>query len=128
MAQAVRSLSPKQITERIQLHRQAVMLFARLAAKKAVRDQLRDQGVRVSLVPPAEIVRQAREYLAAHPELYQQATERAQRMGYVDPRATNNGRAHQGTSSWGSVWQKAKANCASTTRGVGEKGEWRGVS
>jgi hypothetical protein len=30
-------------------------------------------------------MRQAGEYLAAHPGLYQQAIERARRMGYVDP-------------------------------------------
>jgi hypothetical protein len=85
MAQAVRSLSPKRIAERTQLHRQAVMLFARLAAKRAVQDQLRAQGVRVSLFPHAELMRQAREYLDAHPELYQLALERAQRLGYIDP-------------------------------------------
>jgi hypothetical protein len=89
MAQAVRSLSPKQIAKRTQLHRQAVMVFARLAAKHAIQDQLRAQCIRVSLVPLAEIMRQAREYLDAHPELYQQAIERARRMGYVDPRSAN---------------------------------------
>jgi deoxyribodipyrimidine photolyase-like uncharacterized protein len=89
MAQAVRSLSPKQIAERAQQHRQAVAQLARLAAKRAVQDQLRAQGVRVSLVPPAEIMRQAREYLDAHPELYQQALERAKRMGYIDPLSAN---------------------------------------
>jgi hypothetical protein len=73
MAKAVRSLSPKQIAERTQRHRQAVMVLARLAAKRAVQDQLRAQGVRVSLVPPAEIMRQAGQYLLAHPELYQLA-------------------------------------------------------
>jgi hypothetical protein len=60
----------------------AVKVLARLAAKRAVQDQLRAQGVRVSLVPHAEVMRQAREYLDAHPELYRQALERAQRMGY----------------------------------------------
>jgi Ser/Thr protein kinase RdoA (MazF antagonist) len=80
MAQAVRSLSPKQINEIMQLQRQAVMQLARLAAKRAVQGKLREQGVRVTLVPPAEIMRQAGEYLANHPELYQQASERAQRM------------------------------------------------
>ena len=85
MAQAVRSLSPKQILERTQQHRQAVMLFARLAAKRAVQDEMRAQGVRVTLVSHAEVMRQAREYLDTHPELYQQALERAKRMGYVDP-------------------------------------------
>jgi len=89
MAKAVRSLSPKQILKRAQQHRQAVMVFARLAAKRAVQDQLRSQGVRVSLVPPAEVMRQTGEYLASHPELYQQALERAKRMGYIDPRSAN---------------------------------------
>jgi hypothetical protein len=89
MAQAVRSLSPKQIAEKARLHRQAVMLFARLAAKRAVQDNLRAQGVRVSLVPPAEIMRQAGEYLANHPELYQLALERANKLGYIDPLRAN---------------------------------------
>jgi hypothetical protein len=80
MAQAIRSLSPKQIAERTQQLRQAVALLARLATKRAVQDQPRAQGVRVSLVPPAEIMRQASEYLDNHPELYQQALERPKRM------------------------------------------------
>jgi hypothetical protein len=83
MAKAVRSLSPKRIAERTQQHRQAVMLFARLAAKRAVQDELRAQGVRVSLVSHAEVMRQAGEYLANHPELYQLALERARKLGYV---------------------------------------------
>jgi hypothetical protein len=80
MAQAVRSLSPKRLAERARLHRQAVALLARLAAKRAVQDQLRAQGVRVSLFPHAELMRRASEYLANHSELYQLALERAQRM------------------------------------------------
>jgi hypothetical protein len=94
MAQATRSLSPKQIAERTQLHRQAVSVFARLAAKRAVQEALRAQGVRVSLFPHAELMRQTGEYLANHPELYQLALERANKLGYVDPRAelTTNAR------------------------------------
>jgi hypothetical protein len=80
---ATRSLSPKQIAERAQQHRQAVMVLARLAAKRAVQDNLRAQGARVSLVPPAEVMRQAGEYLASHPELYQLALQRAHKLGYV---------------------------------------------
>jgi hypothetical protein len=85
MAKAVRTLSPKRIAERTQQHRQAVMLFARLAAKRAVQNEMRAQGIRLTLVFPAEVMRQAREYLDTHPELYQQALERAERLGYVDP-------------------------------------------
>ena len=77
---ANRSLSPKQIAEITQLHRQAVMTLARLAAKRAVQAQLRDQGVRLTTYPYAELMRQAAEYLDKHPELYQQASERAKRM------------------------------------------------
>ena len=58
----------------------AVKVLARLAAKKAVQANLRDQGVRLTTYPYAELMRQAREYLANHPELYQQALERAKRM------------------------------------------------
>ena len=44
MAKAVRSLSPKQIAERARLARQAVMILARLAAKRIVQDNLRAQA------------------------------------------------------------------------------------
>jgi DNA invertase Pin-like site-specific DNA recombinase len=37
-------LSPKQILERTQQHRQAVIQFARLAAKRAVKEEMRAQG------------------------------------------------------------------------------------
>ena len=87
---ATRSLSPKQIAERTQLHRQAVMLFARLAAKNAVKDEMRAQGIRMTLVLPAIIAEKAREYLDTHRELYQLALERAKRLGYVDPLADIN--------------------------------------
>jgi hypothetical protein len=87
---ATRSLSPKQIAERTQLHRQAVIQFARLAAKRAVQEALRAQGVRVSLFPHAELMRQAGEYLAAHPELYQLALERAHKLGYVGANLKTN--------------------------------------
>lgn len=58
----------------------AVKVLARLAAKRAVQQRLRDQGIRVTTYPYAELMRQAHEYLANHPELYQQALERAKRM------------------------------------------------
>jgi hypothetical protein len=58
----------------------AVKILARLAAKRVVQDNLRAQGVRVTLFPHAELMRQAGEYLASHPELYQLALERAKRM------------------------------------------------
>ena len=62
----------------------AIKMLARLAARNAVKAQLRGQGVRVSHVPHAEIVARATEYLAAHPELYEQALQRAQHLGMID--------------------------------------------
>jgi hypothetical protein len=71
MAQAD-SLSPIGIS--------AVKTLARLAAKRAVQANLRDQGIRVTTYPYADLMRQAHEYLDAHPELYVAALERAKRM------------------------------------------------
>jgi hypothetical protein len=62
----------------------AVHVLARLAARKAVTEQLRSEGVRVSLVPPRDISAKAQVYLADHPELYQQALERARLMGMYE--------------------------------------------
>ena len=62
----------------------AINYYARSIAQSAVKQQLRDQGIRVSLVPACEIEERAREYLANHPELYVQARERARKMGWVD--------------------------------------------
>ena len=65
----------------------AVHVLARMAARKAVQDELRSQGVRVSLVKPADISVRANEYLSQHPELYRAALERAQRLKlYEKPR------------------------------------------
>jgi len=69
--------------------RHAINTLARLAAKNAVKEKLRGDGVRLTLVPPREISEQAQRYLVEHPELYQQALQRARRMGWIerDPRA-----------------------------------------
>jgi hypothetical protein len=65
----------------------AVKVLARLAAKKAVEAELRAKGVRTTLVKPAEISAQANAYLAANPQLYDEARERAARLGmYEKPR------------------------------------------
>jgi hypothetical protein len=66
MAQAARSLSPKQIHERTQLHRQAVMVLARRSARKAIEAKLKAQGVKVSFVPLREINALTNAYLAEH--------------------------------------------------------------
>ena len=61
----------------------AVHVLARLAARKAVKEHLRSEGVRPTLVKPAEISAKAQSYLADHPELYREALERALRMGLI---------------------------------------------
>ena len=71
MAQAVDSLSLPNTFRPISAT--ALHVLARLAAKRAVVQQLRDEGVRVSLVKPAEINVKIRAYLEAHPELREQA-------------------------------------------------------
>jgi hypothetical protein len=81
MAQATNSL-PQPVLDTFQtISASVVHMLARLAAKKAVQDKLRSEGVRVSLVKPAEISVRANEYLRQHPELYQEALVRAQLMG-----------------------------------------------
>ena len=62
----------------------AVHVLARMAARRAVQEELRSEGVRVSLVKPAEISAKAQSYLADHPELYREALERAQRLGLFE--------------------------------------------
>ena len=75
------------LTEFRPISASAVHVLARLAARKAVQEELRSQGVRVSLVKPAEVSAKAQVYLQSHPELYREALERAQRMGmYQKPR------------------------------------------
>jgi hypothetical protein len=61
----------------------AINWCARALAKTAVKEMLRGQGVRLTLVKPAEISRQAEQYLKEHPELYQAAVQRARQMGLI---------------------------------------------
>ena len=62
----------------------AVHVLARLAARRAVKEELRSEGVRPTLVKPAEISAKAKAYLANHPELFREAIERAQRLGMYE--------------------------------------------
>ena len=64
----------------------AINYCARSIAKNAVKEQLRAQGVRVTLVKPAEIAERARVYLDQHPETFTLALERAVRLGWIDNR------------------------------------------
>ena len=69
----------------------AINYCARSIAKNAVKEQMRAQGRRMTLVPVREINEKAEQYLGQHPELYRQALERAKRMrwvGQVEPLVT----------------------------------------
>ena len=62
----------------------AINYCARSIAKNAVKEQLRDEGRRLSLVPMREISERAQVYLELHPEIYQRALERARQLGMID--------------------------------------------
>ena len=62
----------------------AISFFARSAARNAVKQKLRDDGARLSLVPVRVICELAERYLAEHPELYTLALQRARRLGFVE--------------------------------------------
>jgi hypothetical protein len=55
MAKAVRSLSPKQILERTQQHRSAVIQLATYRARKATEATLRALGKRPTTYSPAQL-------------------------------------------------------------------------
>jgi hypothetical protein len=61
----------------------AIHVLARLAARNEVKQQLRDQGVRATLVKPAEISERTKAYLEQHPELYEEALQRAWKLGLI---------------------------------------------
>src|SRR6516165_2043101 len=54
-----------------------IHILARLQAKRLVQDQLRAEGVRVSLVKPREVQERATAYLRDHPEIWREAIRRA---------------------------------------------------
>ena len=82
MPRAFNSLSSRKHSFKL-VGTHAVNVLARLAAKTAVKEQMRGEGIRMTLVPPREITERAQQYLAEHPELYQQALERAKQMGWI---------------------------------------------
>jgi len=62
----------------------AINVLARLAAKSAVKEQIRADGhERLTLVPPRIISERARAYLEQHPELYEEALQRAWKLGLI---------------------------------------------
>jgi hypothetical protein len=80
MAKATNSLSQSTFDTFQPISASAVHVLASIAAKKAVQEELKAQGVRVTLVKPADIAAQARAYLEANPRLYDEALERAKQI------------------------------------------------
>jgi hypothetical protein len=74
---ATRTLSPKQILERTQLLRQAVMILAHRRARKAVERQLQAQGLKPRYMALREINLLAHAYLAQHQERLRAEAEHA---------------------------------------------------
>ena len=66
MAQAARSLSPKQILERIRQHRHAVIVLARQSARKAIKAQLRAEGLKLSQFSAKDISIRAEAWFDVH--------------------------------------------------------------
>ena len=65
---ATRSLSPKQILERIRQHRHAVIVLAHQSARKAIKAQLRAEGLKLSQFSAKNISIRAEAWFDVHRE------------------------------------------------------------
>jgi len=63
--------------------RVAVRVLAQLAAKNAVKNQIRAQGLRLHDFAAKEITLRAEAWLEAHPELFAEARAKAASLGYA---------------------------------------------
>jgi len=63
--------------------RAAVRVFAQMAAKNEVKNQIRAQGLRVHDFSAKEITLRAEAWLEAHPELIAEARATAANLGYA---------------------------------------------
>jgi len=62
----------------------AVKVLARIAARKAVKAEIRASGNRPAQVPAGEMLDLTKAYLANHPELYEQAMAQAWALAAKD--------------------------------------------
>ena len=65
-----------------ELARIAVRVVAEQTARKRVKERLRQQGVKLSYVPPREIAAQAK-LLLTHPGIIAEARAKAAKLGYA---------------------------------------------
>ena len=73
----------RQAEEKARLARAAVRVLAQLAAKNAVKHQIRAQGLKLWDFTAKDITRRAEAWLAAHPQMIAEARAKAARMGYI---------------------------------------------
>ena len=79
---ATNSLSLPDTFKHISTH--MVHILARLQAKRLAQEQLRAEGVRLSLVPPREVQERATTYLRNHPEVWRDAIAKAHRLDEME--------------------------------------------
>ena len=61
----------------------AVRVFAKMAAKRAVTNQIRAQGLRIHDFTNRDLTLRAEQWLAEHPELIVQARELVAKLGFA---------------------------------------------
>ena len=98
----------------------AINYCARAIAKNAVKEQMRARGIRLTLVPARETNERASAYLAAHPELYQLALERARRMGIPWPLSRNAVQAFARCDAWADTTTAAGTLMLTVLAGLAE--------
>src|SRR6516165_1812117 len=76
--QAAKPLNPDYEFQHISVH--VIHILARLMAKKAVQEQLREEGINALYVKPRDINEKATVYLRDHPEVWKQAITMAHRI------------------------------------------------
>jgi hypothetical protein len=79
---AENSLPLPETFQHISVH--MIRILARLQAKRLVQEQLRNEGVRLSLVPPREISELATAYLRDHVEVWKEAIARAHKLDEME--------------------------------------------
>src|SRR6516165_5305852 len=75
-------LNPELTFTHISVH--MVHILARLQAKRLVQEQLRAEGIRLSLVSPREVQERATAYLRDHPEVWKEAMQRAHKLDELE--------------------------------------------
>jgi hypothetical protein len=68
----------------------AVRVLAQQVARKRIKEQLRQRGVKLSYVSAREIIAQSKAWLREHPEIVVEARARAEALGYLATQMTQN--------------------------------------